>query len=143
MVSLSALPCPLSAPTVLLGFLSPWAWGISSRLLQQSAVPYLGRGVTPPSAAAPDLGCGVSLLGCSRASLIPDSDNFYDLFFISLAIFSSILFIFLKEKDFDFMVFALLCYVFYFIVFYSYISILLFVLDLVFFFSSLLNWKLT
>ena len=30
---------------------------------------------------------------------------------------------------------------FYFIVFYSCISILLFVLDLVFFFSSLLNWK--
>ena len=32
--------------TVLLGFLLPWAWGISSRLLQQSAAiaPYLGRG---------------------------------------------------------------------------------------------------
>ena len=32
-----------------LGFLLPWAWGISSRLLQQSAAiaPYLGWGVSP------------------------------------------------------------------------------------------------
>ena len=37
---------PLATPTVLFGFLLPWAWGISSRLLQQSAAtaPYLGRG---------------------------------------------------------------------------------------------------
>ena len=44
-----ALWCPLATPTVLLGFLLPWAWGISSRLLQQSAAiaPYLGRGVFP------------------------------------------------------------------------------------------------
>ena len=28
--SLSALWCPLSAPTILLGFLLPWTWGISS-----------------------------------------------------------------------------------------------------------------
>ena len=44
-----ALWCPLATPTVLLGFLLPWAWGISSRLLQQSAAiaPYLGRGVSP------------------------------------------------------------------------------------------------
>ena len=49
--SLSDLWCPLSAPTVLLGFLLPWAWGISSWLLQQStaAPPCLGRGVTPLS----------------------------------------------------------------------------------------------
>ena len=44
--------CPLmpsSTPTILLGFLFPWAWGISSWLLQQStaAAPYLGRGVSP------------------------------------------------------------------------------------------------
>ena len=41
--------CPLSAPTVLLGFLLPWTWGISSWLLQQSAAtdPYFGRGVSP------------------------------------------------------------------------------------------------
>ena len=40
---------PLVTPTVLLGFLLPWAWGISSRLLQQSAAiaPYLGWGVSP------------------------------------------------------------------------------------------------
>ena len=41
--------CPLATPTILLGFLLPWAWGISSRLLQQSAAtaPYLGWGVSP------------------------------------------------------------------------------------------------
>ena len=45
--SVSALWCPLATPTVLLGFLLPWAWGISSRLLQQSTAiaPYVGRGV--------------------------------------------------------------------------------------------------
>ena len=47
--SVSALWCPLVTPTILLGFLLPWTWGISSRLLQQSAAaaPYLGRGVSP------------------------------------------------------------------------------------------------
>ena len=30
--SVSALWCPLATPTVLLGFLLPWAWGISSAL---------------------------------------------------------------------------------------------------------------
>ena len=42
--SVSALWCPLATPTVL-----PWALGISSRLLQQSAAaaPYLGWGVSP------------------------------------------------------------------------------------------------
>ena len=47
--SVSALWCPLATPTILLGFLLPWAWGISSRLLQQgtAAAPYLGRGVSP------------------------------------------------------------------------------------------------
>ena len=41
--------CPLVTPTVLLGFLLPWTWGISSRLLQPSAAttPYLGWGVSP------------------------------------------------------------------------------------------------
>ena len=45
--SVSALWCPLATPTILLGFLLPWAWSISSRLLQQStaAAPYLGWGV--------------------------------------------------------------------------------------------------
>ena len=47
--SVSAIWCPLATPTLLLGFLLPWAWGISSRLLQQSAgaAPYLGQGVSP------------------------------------------------------------------------------------------------
>ena len=34
--SVSALWCPLATPTVLLGFLLPWTWGIFSQLLQQS-----------------------------------------------------------------------------------------------------------
>ena len=44
--SVSALWCPLATPTILLGFLLLWAWGISSWLLQQSAAaaPYLGWG---------------------------------------------------------------------------------------------------
>ena len=47
--SVSALWCPLATPTILIGFLLPWTWGISSRLLQQStaAAPYLGRVVSP------------------------------------------------------------------------------------------------
>ena len=47
--SVSALWCPFATPTLLLGFLLPWTWGISSRLLQQSAAaaPNLGRGVSP------------------------------------------------------------------------------------------------
>ena len=47
--SVSVLWCLLATPTILLGFLLPWAWGISSRLLQQSAAaaPYLGREVSP------------------------------------------------------------------------------------------------
>ena len=47
--SVSAFWCPLATPTILLGFHLPWAWGISSRLLQQSAAaaPYLGWGVFP------------------------------------------------------------------------------------------------
>ena len=46
---LSALWCPIATPTVLLGFLLSWMWGISSRILQQSAAtdPYLGQGVSP------------------------------------------------------------------------------------------------
>ena len=45
----STLWCPLITPTILLGFLLPWTWGISSWLLQQSAAAalYLGRGVSP------------------------------------------------------------------------------------------------
>ena len=36
--SLSALWCPLLAPTVLLGFLLPWTWGISSQPLATPAL---------------------------------------------------------------------------------------------------------
>ena len=57
--SVSALWCPLTTTTILLGFFLPWTWGISSWLLQQSAadVPYLGR-VAPPDlepGVAPEL----------------------------------------------------------------------------------------
>ena len=47
--SVSSLWCPLATPTILLWFLLPLAWGISSRLLQQSAAvaPYRGWGVSP------------------------------------------------------------------------------------------------
>ena len=80
--SVSALWCPLATPTVLLGFLLPRTWDISSRLLQQSAAaaPYLGWGVyshgrsswpwpwcssSQPSSAPqpPLLGGGAALLG--------------------------------------------------------------------------------
>ena len=38
--SVSALWCPLSAPTILLGFLSPWKWGLSSWLLSRCSLPW-------------------------------------------------------------------------------------------------------
>ena len=55
---------PLATPTILLRFLLPRTWGISSGLLQQSAAtaPYLGRGVSP-HITHPDLECGVAPLG--------------------------------------------------------------------------------
>ena len=48
---------PLGTPTVLLGFLMAWMWGISSRLLQQSAAaaPYLGPGVPSHAPLPPTL----------------------------------------------------------------------------------------
>ena len=65
--SLSALWWPLSAPTILLGFLLPWTWGISSRLFHQStaAAPYLGR------VAPPDLERGVVPLGSPAPVQLP------------------------------------------------------------------------
>ena len=62
--SVSALWCPLATPTILLEFLLPWVWGISSRLLQQSTAtaPYLGWGIPPP-ATLPDLQCWMAPLG--------------------------------------------------------------------------------
>ena len=46
--SVSALWCPPATPTILLEFLLPWAWDISSWLLQQNtaAAPYLEQGVS-------------------------------------------------------------------------------------------------
>ena len=62
--SVSALWCPLATPTVLFGFLLPWTWGISSRLLQQStaALLTLNKGYLL-STVPPDLERGVALLG--------------------------------------------------------------------------------
>ena len=62
--SVSALWCPLATPTVSVGFLLPWMWGISSWLLQQSAAaaPYLWPGVSPTT-APPDLEHGITPLG--------------------------------------------------------------------------------
>ena len=47
--SVSALWCLLTTPTILLGFLLPWTWVISSWLLQQSGAtaPYLGQVASP------------------------------------------------------------------------------------------------
>ena len=62
--SVSVLWCLLATPTLLLGFLLPWAWGISSWLLQQSAAaaPSLGW-VYLLTAALPDLQRGIAPLG--------------------------------------------------------------------------------
>ena len=65
---------PLSTPTVLLGFLLPWTWGISSRLLQQStaAAPYLGRGVSPHrSPSWPSTWDSSSRPSCTHAATAP------------------------------------------------------------------------
>ena len=45
----------LTTPTILVGFLLPWTWGISSQLLQQSAAtpPDLERGVVPLGSLVP------------------------------------------------------------------------------------------
>ena len=45
--SLSALRCPLSVATVLLGFLLPWTWGTSSRLPQHSCCSWPRTWVSP------------------------------------------------------------------------------------------------
>ena len=57
--SLSALWCPLSVPTVLLVFLLPWMWGMSSWLFQQS------------TAATPDFRRRVAPLGSSHGACAP------------------------------------------------------------------------
>ena len=94
--SVSALWYPLATPTVLLGFLLPWTWGISSWLLQQSAAtaPYVGWGVSlhgcsskvQPllltldegyllTTAPPDLECGVAPLGPPAPAQPPHAPN--------------------------------------------------------------------
>ena len=72
--SLSALWCPLATPTVLLGFLWPCTWGISSRLLQQSTAtaPYLGREVSPHGHPSwPWMWSSSSQLSCACAAAAP------------------------------------------------------------------------
>ena len=72
--SLFALWCPLATPTVLLGFLLPWGWGISSWLLQQSAAiaPYLGRGVSPHRRPSwPSTWDSSSRPSCTRTATAP------------------------------------------------------------------------
>ena len=62
--SVFALWCPLATPTVLLGFLLPWAWGISS-CCSSKAQPLLltlDEGYLL-NAALPDLQCGIVPLG--------------------------------------------------------------------------------
>ena len=58
MVSVCLPSDALTTPTVLVGFLLPWVWGISSRLLQQSAAaaPYLGAETRVRNAV---LGCNL------------------------------------------------------------------------------------
>ena len=66
--SLSALWCPLSVCTILLGFLLHWTQGLSSWPLQKSAAtaPYLGSRVAP-NPCRPDLGCREAPLQCASA----------------------------------------------------------------------------
>ena len=72
--SVSALWCPLATPIVLLGFLLPWTWGISSWLLQQiaAAAPYLGWGVSPHCHPSwPSTWDSSSRPSCARRATVP------------------------------------------------------------------------
>ena len=72
--SVFVLWCPLATPTVLLGFLLPWAWGITSWLLPQSAAitPYLGWGVSPHHHPSwPSTWDSSSRPSCARAATAP------------------------------------------------------------------------
>ena len=72
--SVSAIWCPLVTPTALLGFLLPWAWVISSGLLQESAAtdPYLGWGVSPHCHPSwPSTWDGSSRPSCACAATAP------------------------------------------------------------------------
>ena len=70
--------CPLATPTVLFGFLLPWAWSISSQLLQQSAAiaPYLGRGVSPHCRPSwPSMWDSSSRPSCALAATAPGNSS--------------------------------------------------------------------
>ena len=72
--SVFAVWSPLATLTVLLGFLLPWTWGISSRLLQQSTAiaPYLGWGVSPHhSPSWPSTWDSSSRPSCTHAATAP------------------------------------------------------------------------
>ena len=72
--SVSALWFPLATTTVLLGFLLPWTWGISSQLLQQSAAaaPYLGRRVSSHGHPSwPGMWGSSSWPSCAHAATAP------------------------------------------------------------------------
>ena len=72
--SVFPLWCPLATPTLLLGFLLPWTWGMSSRFLQQSAAaaPYLGRRVSPHRRPSwPWTWSSSSRPSCSRTATAP------------------------------------------------------------------------
>ena len=72
--SVFVLWCPLATPTILLGFLLPWPWGISSRMLQQSAAaaPYLGRRVSPHCRPSwPSTWNSSSRRSCARPATAP------------------------------------------------------------------------
>ena len=76
--SVFALWCPLAKPTVLLGFLLPSAWGISSQLLQQSTAiaPYLRRGVSPHRRSSwPSMWDGSSRPSCACAATAPGNSS--------------------------------------------------------------------
>ena len=72
--SVSALWCPLATFTILLGFLLPWASGISLWLLQQStaSAPYLRWGVSPHQHPSwPSTWDSSSRPSCTRAATAP------------------------------------------------------------------------
>ena len=78
--SVFALWCPLATPTILLGFLLPWAWGISSQLLQQSAAiaPYRGQGVSPHHRPSwPSTWDSSSRPSCGRVAMAPMCVHIY------------------------------------------------------------------
>ena len=72
--SVSVFWCPLTTPTVLLGFLLTWTWVISSWLLQEraAAAPYLGQGLSPHGHPSwPWTRSSSSRPSCTRAPATP------------------------------------------------------------------------